>query len=200
MWSVDRRDSYIKKRFLLSRKMKIFNLSLNLTLTIRHILSGIDNINRNVLHVTKVIVTSNGERPMGTEKERLRRWREKNRAKGKKSYTIMLSREAQLILKREKERSRATYSSVIERALLRLAGTAVNRAKEEERGVASNVTSNDELRNTRLLIDDEVAMKGFRGTNEYGAGKIEENRGGLSKGLIPRLLRMSKKRTYRLKK
>jgi hypothetical protein len=144
---------------------------------------------------------------MGTEKERLRRWREKNRAKGKKSFTIMLSKEAQYILKREKERSDTTYSSIIERALLRLKGTSITAVKTEEinvtsneMGVASNVTSNDGVGGTRLLIDDEVAMKGFGSTKEYGIGKIEDNREELRNGLIPRLLKMSKRRKFRLKK
>ncbi|MBW2637226.1 MAG: hypothetical protein JRC86_06855 [Deltaproteobacteria bacterium] len=144
---------------------------------------------------------------MGTEKERLRRWREKNRAKGKKSYTIMLSREAQYILKREKERSETTYSSIIERALLRLKSTSVTAVKIGEIGVTSNeigvtrnVTSNDEVGSARLLIDDEMAMKGFGSTTEYGIGKIEENREELRNGLIPRLLKMSKRRKFRLKK
>jgi hypothetical protein len=144
---------------------------------------------------------------MGTEKERLRRWREKNRAKGKKSFTIMLSKEAQYILKREKERSDTTYSSIIERALLRLKGTSITAFKTEEinvtsneMGVASNVTSNDGVGGTRLLIDDEVAMKGFGSTKEYGIGKIDENREELRNGLIPRLLKMSKGRKFRFKK
>ncbi|MEA3471176.1 MAG: hypothetical protein U9R24_05635, partial [Thermodesulfobacteriota bacterium] len=118
-----------------------------------------------------------------------------------------LSREAQFILKREKERSDATYSSVIERALLGLKSTSMNTFKVGERRVASNdmsissnVTSNDGVRNTKLLIDDEVAMKGFGSREEYRMGKIEENTEDLSKGLIPRLLKMSKRRIYRLKK
>jgi hypothetical protein len=153
-----------------------------------------------MLHVT-------GRGQMGTEKERLRRWREKNKSKGKKSYTIMLSREAQLILKREKERSDTTYSSIIERALLRLKSMSITAVKagevgvaSNERGVASNVTSNDGVGSARLLIDDEVAMKGFGSTKEYGIGKIEENREELRNGLIPRLLKMSKKRKFSFKK
>lgn len=144
---------------------------------------------------------------MGTEKERLRRWREKNRAKGRKSYTVMLSREAQYVLKREKERSDTTYSSIIERALLRLKGTSITAVKTGEIsvasnkiGVASNVASNDKIDGARLLIDDEVEMKGFGSAKEYGVAKIEENREELRNGLIPRLLKMSKKRKFRLKK
>ena len=144
---------------------------------------------------------------MCTEKELLRRWREKNRANGKKSYTIMLSREAQYVLKMEKERSDATYSSIIERALLRLRSISITELKEGERsvtsneyGVARNVTSNDQVGGNRLLIDDEMAMKGFGSAKEYAIGKIDENREELRNGLIPRLLKMSKRRKFRLKK
>jgi len=168
---------------------------------------GIDRIENHVLHVTSMYVRHRGGGAMGTEKERLRRWREKNRAKGMKSYTIMLSREAQYVLTREKERSNATYSSIIEKALLRLKNISIVAIREGEINVASNeggvekgVTSNDGVRSQRLLIDDEVAMKGFGSTQEEGIGKLEENRGELRNGMIPRLLKMSKKRKFRLKK
>lgn len=142
---------------------------------------------------------------MGTEKERLKRWREKNRAEGKKSYTIMLSRDAQHILKREKERADATYSTVIERALLQFGNASTipvpGREKSDtsnEIGVASNVTRNAGVERARLLIDDEVAMRGFSRNDEFGMDRegIEE----LRNGLIPRLLRMSKRRKFRLRK
>jgi hypothetical protein len=145
---------------------------------------------------------------MGTERERLRRWREKNKAKGKKSFTVMLSIEAQYILKRERERAGgATYSSIIEGALSGLKASPLKTpvagkpiVTSNEIGVASNVASNDMKTGTKLLIDDEMSLKEFEMRDEHRVGRIVEDRDGLKMGLIPRLLKKSKSRFYRLKK
>ena len=65
---------------------------------------------------------------MGTGKERLRRWRERNRAEGKQSFTIMLSKEAGEILCDEKKASETSYSVIIENALLNFRKPAGNLA------------------------------------------------------------------------
>lgn len=145
---------------------------------------------------------------MGTERERLRRWREKNKAKGKKSFTVMLSIEAQYILKRERERTGgATYSSIIEGALSGLKASPLKTSvagkpivTSNEIGVASNVASNDMKTGTKLLIDDEMSLKEFEMRDEHRVGRKVEDRDGLKMGLIPRLLKKSKSRFYRLKK
>jgi hypothetical protein len=56
-----------------------------------------------------------------TDRERQKRWRQRQRENGKKQISAMLSLKAQIILNREKRRTGATNSDVIERAILLLA-------------------------------------------------------------------------------
>ena len=56
-----------------------------------------------------------------TDRDRQKRWRERQRKIGKKQISAMLSLKAQIILIREKRRTNTTTSDVIERAILRLA-------------------------------------------------------------------------------
>lgn len=53
-------------------------------------------------------------------KERQEKWRKKQKALGKKPYTIMLGRKAQSILENEKKRTGKSLSIIIEKALLYL--------------------------------------------------------------------------------
>ncbi|WDN89627.1 hypothetical protein BuS5_02595 [Desulfosarcina sp. BuS5] len=55
-----------------------------------------------------------------SEKERQEKWRKKQKALGKKSYTIMLGRKAQSILENEKKRTGNSLSTIIEKAILYL--------------------------------------------------------------------------------
>jgi len=57
-----------------------------------------------------------------TDRERQKRWRDRQQSKGKKQVSAMLSLKAQLILNREKKRTGKTNSDIIESAILRLAG------------------------------------------------------------------------------
>jgi hypothetical protein len=56
-----------------------------------------------------------------TDRERQKRWRDKQRKEGRKQISAMLSLKAQIILNREKRRNNASTSDVIERAVLQLA-------------------------------------------------------------------------------
>ena len=57
-----------------------------------------------------------------SDRQRQKRWREKQISQGKKQIAAMISLKAQLILNREKKRRGETNSQVIERAILKLAG------------------------------------------------------------------------------
>jgi len=57
-----------------------------------------------------------------TDRERQKRWRDRQQRKGKKQVSAMISVKAQLILNREKKRTGQTNSDIIESAILRLAG------------------------------------------------------------------------------
>ncbi len=52
--------------------------------------------------------------------DRQKRWRKKQKALGKKPYTVMLSRRAQAILSDEKQRTGESLAAIIEKAILYL--------------------------------------------------------------------------------
>ena len=54
---------------------------------------------------------------MKKEADRIKRWREKQKAEGRTSFTVLLSREARDILSEEKERTGESYAVIVERAL-----------------------------------------------------------------------------------
>jgi hypothetical protein len=56
-----------------------------------------------------------------TDRERQKRWRDRQRKDGKKQVSAMISLKAQIILNREKRRTNSTTSDVIEQAILKLA-------------------------------------------------------------------------------
>ena len=51
-------------------------------------------------------------------RERQKRWREKRKTEGGKVLTVTLSKEAKIIMEKEKERTGYTLSSIIDRALI----------------------------------------------------------------------------------
>jgi len=127
---------------------------------------------------------------MGTGKERLRRWRERNRAEGKQSFTIMLSQEAKDVLCEEKKISGASYSTIIERALL-------NAGKTVDIPSANDHTP----KRAKILIDEDGILRGeIEREEDYGEKIIIEDDTQLSEGFIPRLLKRSNNRFYKLKK
>ncbi|TFG92902.1 MAG: hypothetical protein E4H15_02640 [Syntrophobacterales bacterium] len=128
---------------------------------------------------------------MGTGKERLRRWRERNRAEGKQSFTIMLSQEAKEVLREEKEISGASYSTTIEQALLNAGKT-----------VGTPVTVDHRPERAKILIDEDgILLRGEIERKEENREQIPvEDNSQLSEGFIPRLLKRSSSRSYKLKK
>jgi len=127
---------------------------------------------------------------MGTGKERLRRWRERNRAEGKQSFTIMLSQEAKNVLCKEKETSGASYSTIIEQALLNFTKPA-----------DTPVTGDHIPKRAKILIDEDGILRGEIEWEEgYGLKITIEDDTQLSKGFLPRLLKRSNSRSYKLKK
>ena len=57
-----------------------------------------------------------------TDRERQKRWRDRQQSMGKKQVSAMISLKAQLILNREKKRTGRTNSEIIETAILMLGG------------------------------------------------------------------------------
>lgn len=147
---------------------------------------------------------------MKKEADRIRRWRERKKAEGKSSFTVVLSQEARDILAEEKEKTGESYAVIMEKALqglkrqgytppvLRhfprreevLARAAV---QEPAPSPAAGRVNHEGGRQPRILIDDlanyptledierEQAAKEQNGVNDLNSGE----------GLITRLLRSS---------
>ena len=144
-----------------------------------------------MLRATKTIAAvTNGEYRMSTGKERLRRWRERNRAEGKQSFTIMISKEAGEILYDEKKASETSYSVIIENALLNF------------RKPTGNLTAgNNKPETARILIDDDSILLEDIEREGPPVKKIAmKDDHKLSGGFLPRLLKESRGRLYKLKK
>ncbi|MBN2282834.1 MAG: hypothetical protein JXO48_02990 [Deltaproteobacteria bacterium] len=123
---------------------------------------------------------------MSREKERQRRWREKKKAEGKKSITVMVSGRALEILNAEKEASQATTTAVIEKALLNLAKKPVIPVTRNEPVQDAGSTPHK-----KPLIDDEFLS---RGELSGGYGSIIMQEGGPPRqGFLPRLFKSRKK-------
>lgn len=56
-----------------------------------------------------------------TDRERLKRWRKKKLAEGSKQIQIMLTPEAQAVLKQEKEKTGEPFVQIINRAIVSIA-------------------------------------------------------------------------------
>lgn len=126
---------------------------------------------------------------MATGKERLRRWRERNRAAGKQSVTIMLSPEATAILRDEKAASGETYSTIIEQVLL------------HNKKNAAPVPSHHAPKKPKLLIDEDGTLRGESEREvEHQGNHTLDNHRPLETGFIPRLLKRSNNRMYKLGK
>lgn len=130
---------------------------------------------------------------MGTEKQRLKRWRERNKKEGRKSVTIMLSAEAHSILHKAKQAHGTSFAAIVEKALLNLAGTGV---KPEPPSVTSNVPDTVKpppvVRHIDRIIDDNAILDADMKETGYG-GTILMMEESSPRGLLPRLFRRSKK-------
>jgi hypothetical protein len=134
---------------------------------------------------------------MSTGKERLRRWRERNRAKGKQSFTIMLSKEAREILCDEKKNSGTSYSTIIENALLNFRISLGNIIAGNNKTETARILIDED----RILIDEDSILLEDIKRKKSRAKKIAiEDDFKLSGGFLPRLLRKSRGRIYKLKK
>lgn len=126
---------------------------------------------------------------MTTGKERLRRWRERNRAEGKQSFTVMLSQETKNVLREEKKVSGRSYSAIIEQALLNF------------RKTIAPVVGDHAPKKNKILIDEDGVLRGEVEWEEgYRGQSIIEETSQLGTGFIPRLLRRSNNKIYKLRK
>jgi hypothetical protein len=145
---------------------------------------------------------------MKKDTDRIRRWRERQKAEGKTSFTILLSQEARVILTEEKEKTGESYAVIVEKALktLKKKGQRPSALKHfSKRGEVlpsvstrdypspvMTVTSNENGGQPRILIDD-LASYSSEGIKREQAGKEQNSIYDLkaNEGLITRLLHAS---------
>jgi len=95
-----------------------------------------------------------------TGSNRTRKWRERCAAEGKKSFTVLLTAEAQKIINSEKEKTGENYSDILERALKALNGGRLDDIRPAIPQPAAGtskppaVPSGSSVTRTRILIDD----------------------------------------------
>ena len=103
-----------------------------------------------------------------TDRERLKRWRKNKLAAGNKQIQLMLTPEAQAVLKQEKERTGEPFVSIIHRAIIGLTDEVVEvpvikqRKKELEQKTTHDLIlkldrqGKDEWQISKILNDDGV--------------------------------------------
>ena len=103
---------------------------------------------------------------MKKEADRVRRWREKQKAEGKSSFTVVLSRDAREFLAAEKEKTGESYAAIMEKALSSLkrqayAPPVLRHFPRREEALARAAAAppagrvgHDGNRQPRILIDD----------------------------------------------
>ena len=139
---------------------------------------------------------------MRNDTERLRKWRKRKRAEGKKSFTVVLSAEAQKVLVSEKNKTGSSYSAVIEKALLSLikptykppTARHLSTAEVFEKKVTGNITSNDKYANKIPIIIDDLTDQPVHAKVTYPYNLKS------GESFISRILRSSRNKLSRKKK
>jgi hypothetical protein len=145
---------------------------------------------------------------VGKETDRIRRWRERKKAEGKTSFTVLLSQEARVILTEEKEKTGESYAVIVEKALQTLKKHGYRspalkhfpkREESQTRGSTKDpqssvfpVKSRENGGQPRILIDD-LANYPIEDVKSDQAGKEQNDIYDFkyNEGLITRLLRSS---------
>ena len=160
---------------------------------------------------------------MNKDAQRIKRWRERRRAEGKKSFTLVLSKESQEILDSEKEMTGETYSAIVEKALLGLKKPTfrpplkyppswdhalAHRSASIPGHAAGNVASHashpgEDGGHVKLLIDDlanEPLNDILEGNLAHGGKDLLVSDIKLNQGFLTRLLDLSRQKLFRGKK
>lgn len=137
---------------------------------------------------------------MGTEKERIRRWRERNKMEGRKSVTIVVSKQAYHILNKEKEKTGDNYGTIIEKALMNMG---------RHTSLVGHVTSNvsDSYSSSGIVPTVAVTPKKLIDEGDYpsiidhsramNGGIIFDGEETLNQGFLSRILISSRKKLFK---
>ena len=146
---------------------------------------------------------------MKKEADRIRSWRERQKAEGKTSITILLSQEARVILTEEKEKTGESYAVIVEKALQTLKKygyrlpTPKHFSKREEvlaristrdhQPSAIPVISHESGGQPKILVDDLANNPSLEDIKREQTGKEQTGIYDLKskEGLITRIFRSS---------
>ncbi|MGZ3598061.1 MAG: hypothetical protein ACXWMS_11250 [Syntrophales bacterium] len=128
---------------------------------------------------------------MVTGKERIRRWRERNKVEGRKSVTIVISKKAYHVLSEEKEKTADNYGAIVERALLNM-----KRHKSLMDNVASNGIGSTTVTTKKLIDEGDYPLK-MNNSRTTSGGIIFDAEETLNKGFLTRLLKTSKRKLFK---
>jgi hypothetical protein len=146
---------------------------------------------------------------MKKEADRIKRWRERQKAEGKSSFTVLLSQEAREFLTEEKGKTGESYAVIVEKALQTLKKQGyrppvlkhfpkreevlTRTAAREHHPPAAPVTSDENGGQPRILIDDLANYPTLEDIEREQTGKEQNGIYDLksNEGLITRLLRSS---------
>lgn len=153
---------------------------------------------------------------MKKQSDRIKIWRERQKAEGKTSITVLLSNEARAILAEEKEKTGESYSVIVEKALQTLKKKSY-RLSSQKHSKREEVLANVSISNKKpvipaasqsnggqpkTLIDDLVHYPNIRDIELEQTLKkmrgISDSK--LKKGLFNRLFRFSTRPKSRKKK
>lgn len=84
------------------------------------------------------------------QSDRVKLWRERQRAEGKMSFTVLLSREAREILLREKDKTGGSYADIIEKALQELNKTEHSLGTPKKSSTLITITQGRDLRHREV--------------------------------------------------
>jgi hypothetical protein len=137
---------------------------------------------------------------MGTGKERIRRWRERNKMEGRKSVTIVISKKAYYVLSKEKEKTGDNYGSIVEKALLNmkrhtsLMGNVTSNisGSVESNGIVPTVTIT-----TKKLIDEGDYPNSINHSRTRDGGSLFDREETQNRGFLTRMLESSRRKLFK---
>jgi hypothetical protein len=137
---------------------------------------------------------------MGTGKERIRRWRERNKMEGRKSVTIVISKKAYYVLSKEKEKTGDNYGSIVEKALLNmkrhtsLMGNVTSNisGSVESNGIVPTVTVT-----TKKLIDEGDYPNSINHSRTRDGGSLFDREETQNRGFLTRMLESSRRKLFK---
>lgn len=137
---------------------------------------------------------------MKTGKERIRRWRERNKMEGRKSVTIVISNKAYYVLSKEKQKTGDNYGTIIEKALLNMRrhtylignGTSNISDSVSSKGIVPKVTVA-----TKKLIDEGDYPTIINHSRTSNGGIIFDGEDTLKQGFLTRILKSSRRKLFK---